>query len=50
MLQYMQMRNWFILFVAVTITYMIHQKMNQQRNSYPLSGLRAQSFVTTIFK
>lgn len=50
MLHYMQMRNWFIVFMALTLTYMIHQKMNQQRAAYPMSGLRAQSFVTSIFK
>lgn len=50
MLHYMQMRNWFMVFMALTLTYMIHQKMTQQRNAYPTSGLRAQAFVTSIFK
>lgn len=50
MLHYMQMRNWFIVFMALTLTYMIHQKMNQQRGGHSMAGLRAQAFVTSIFK
>lgn len=51
MLHYMQMKNWFIVFVALTLTYMIHQKMNQQRaNTYPGYQLRAQALVTSIFR
>lgn len=48
MLHYMQMKNWFIVFVALTLTYMIHQKMNHNK-SYS-SPLRAQAFVTSIFR
>ncbi|MCM2352317.1 MAG: hypothetical protein NDI63_01785 [Pseudobdellovibrio sp.] len=48
MLHYMQMRNWFIVFMALTLTYMIHQRMNQNRSS--ASTLRAQAIVTSIFR
>jgi hypothetical protein len=47
MLHYMQMRNWFIVFMALTLTYMIHQKMNHNKAQTPL---RAQAFVTSIFR
>lgn len=50
MLHYMQMRNWFIVFMALTLTYMIHQKMNQQRNATGAYQLRAQALVTSIFR
>lgn len=48
MLHYMQMRNWFIVFMALTLTYMIHQKMNQNKSTS--SSLRAQAIVTSIFR
>jgi len=51
MLHYMQMRNWFIIFMILTMTYMVHQKLNQFNRSSPLMmQARAQSFVTSIFK
>ncbi len=47
MLHYMQMRNWFFIFIALTITYMIYQKSNATQK-YP-APLRAQAFVTNLF-
>lgn len=51
MLHYMQMRNWFIIFLIVTMTYMVHQKLNQMNRTSPYYlQARAPSFVTSIFK
>ena len=47
MLHYMQMRNWFIVFLALTMTYMIHQKMTQHRFA---NTLHAQAIVTSMFR
>lgn len=49
MLHYMQMKNWFIVFMALTLTYMIHQRMTQSRSN-PGYQLRAQAIVTSIFR
>ncbi len=40
MLFYMQMRNWFIILMILTMTYMVHQKMNayQRGNGVNLSS------------
>ncbi|MBY0553516.1 hypothetical protein K2P97_03235 [bacterium] len=32
MLFYMQMKNWFLVFLMLTIAYMIQQKSNASRN------------------
>jgi hypothetical protein len=32
---YMQMRNWFLIFMIVTMSYMIYQKSQQMQKSRP---------------
>lgn len=31
MLFYMQMKNWFMIFMMLTMTYMVHQKLKDNR-------------------
>lgn len=46
MLFYMQMKNWFLIFLMVTIAYMIHQKST---SSYRLAS-RAAIFSNSIVR
>ena len=48
MLFYMQMRNWFIILMILTMTYMIHQKMNANQHSNRINLSSAASF--SIFR
>ncbi len=46
MLFYMQMRNWFIIFVILTMTYMIHQKMNTNHKVAPAYRMSSLSSIS----
>lgn len=37
MLFYMQMRNWFLVFLMVTIAYMIHQKSSAAHGNFKMA-------------
>ncbi len=51
MLHYMQMKNWFIIFVMATLVYMVQQKIHH-RGSNNFMSLRAQNSInfTSIFQ
>jgi hypothetical protein len=34
MLFYMQMRNWFLVFIVLTMTYLVYQKSQQQNQRF----------------
>ncbi|AGH95598.1 hypothetical protein A11Q_1382 [Pseudobdellovibrio exovorus JSS] len=44
MLFYMQMKNWFLIFLMLTIAYMIHQKTSPAR-SYALKPISSISII-----
>lgn len=46
MLFYMQMKNWFLIFLMITIAYMIHQKSN---SSYKIAA-RTSLFQTSMIR
>ncbi len=49
MLFYMQMRNWFIILMILTMTYMVHQKVNGwQQHASRMNLTSAASF--SIFR
>ncbi len=45
MFQFMQMKNWFIIFVMATLAYMVQQKLNH-RSSNGFQSLRAQNSIS----
>ena len=47
MLHYMQMKNWFLIFLAASVTYLAHQKLNSVNKN---QGLRAQAAFASIFR
>ena len=47
---YMQMKNWFIIFIVVTMTYLVYQKTQTLNKNYPGGSLRASAISFTLFK
>lgn len=51
MLFYMQMRNWFLIFMLLTIAYMIHQRLHPNSPTHLLGPNVARAAVSfSIFK
>jgi uncharacterized membrane protein YjjB (DUF3815 family) len=46
MLFYMQMRNWFLIFLVLTMAYLIHQKTSQ----YKKYALPSATHLATIIR
>lgn len=45
MLFYMQMRNWFLIFLMLTIAYMIQQKTSSTHKNYAFRSISSVSII-----
>lgn len=45
MLFYMQMKNWFLIFLMLTIAYLIHQKSNSSYKIVARAGIFQNSLI-----